>query len=119
MQASPDPFHMPVKPFPAPCRHPPLLRLDLKIEWPYVRMASFAKLTEIIMPGQRPAWRFLTKDGDGKLHELGAAWATSKADVFGVTLDLEGTGEKIKFLMVKADRPKQRAQSDSAPSPEA
>jgi hypothetical protein len=42
------------------------------------------------MPGKRPTWRFL-------LHEVGAAWATSKADVFGVTLDLEGNGDKIKI----------------------
>ena len=62
------------------------------------------------MPGQRPAWRFLTKDEDGKLHELGAAWATSKADVFGVTLDLEDTGEKIRLFVVKADRPKSKTQ---------
>ena len=71
------------------------------------------------MPGQRPTWRFLTKDEDGKLHELGAAWATAKADVFGVTLDLEGTGEKIKLVMIRADRPKQKAQSgpDQRPAP--
>jgi hypothetical protein len=62
------------------------------------------------MPGKRPTWRFLTKDDEGQLREVGAAWATSKADVFGVTLDLEGTGEKIKFLMVKADRPNPRPQ---------
>ena len=71
------------------------------------------------MPGKRPTWRFLTKDDEGQLHEVGAAWATSKADVFGVTLDLEGTGEKIKFLMVRADRPKPNAQPASDKKPAA
>jgi len=71
------------------------------------------------MPGKRPTWRFLTKDNGGQLQELGAAWATSKADVFSVTLDLEGTGEKIKFLMVKADRPKPRPRPVPAETPAA
>ena len=71
------------------------------------------------MPGQRPTWRFLTKDDGGQFHELGAAWATSKADVFSVTLDLEGNGEKIKFLMVKADRPSPRPQSAAGENPAA
>ena len=61
------------------------------------------------MPGKRPEWRFLMKDEGGKLRELGAAWATSKADIFSVALDLEGTGEKITFMMVKADRPTRKA----------
>lgn len=71
------------------------------------------------MPGQRPTWRFLTKDEGGQLHEPGAAWATSKADVLSVTLDLPGTREKINFLMVKADRPNQRPQSEPGEKPAA
>ena len=71
------------------------------------------------MPGQRPTWRFLIKDEGGQLHELGAAWATSNADVFGVTLDLEGTGEKIKFLIVRADRPKPKPQPTAGQKPAA
>jgi hypothetical protein len=39
--------------------------------------------------------------------------------VFSVTLDLEGTGEKIKFLMVRADRPKPRPQPASGETPSA
>lgn len=59
--------------------------------------------------GQRPVFRFLTKDeGDEQLHEIGAVWATAKADVFSVSLDLEGTGEKINFMMVP-NKPKAAA----------
>jgi hypothetical protein len=48
-----------------------------------------------------PAFRFLTKDeGSEELKEIGQVWATSKAEVFSVTLDLESTGEKIRFMMV-------------------
>jgi hypothetical protein len=58
------------------------------------------------MPGKRPVYRFLTKDpGSDQLHEIGAAWETAKADVFSVSLDLESTGNKIKFIMVP-NRPK-------------
>jgi hypothetical protein len=71
------------------------------------------------MAGKRPTWRFLTKDDGGQLHEVGAAWATLKTDVFGVTLDLEGNDEKIKFLMVKADRPNPRPQPARGEQPTA
>ena len=72
------------------------------------------------MPGQRPAFRFLVKDQDSQqLHEIGAAWATSKADIFSVALDLEGTGAKINFLMVPADRPKLRPAPASGAKPAA
>ena len=63
------------------------------------------------MAGQRPTWRFLVNDEGGQLHESGAAGATSRADVFGVTLNLEGTRKKIQFLMVKADRPTGKARA--------
>jgi hypothetical protein len=52
------------------------------------------------MPGQRPTWRFLVKDADGKLSEIGAAWKTSKADTFSVRLDPEGNGGNVSCLMV-------------------
>ena len=54
------------------------------------------------MPGHRPpVFRFLTKDeGSEELREIGQAWPTAKAEVFSVTLDLEGTGENIRFMMV-------------------
>ena len=80
---------------------------------------SISAIREDSVPGQRPTWRFLTKDAGGQFHELGAAWATSKADVFSVALDLEGTGEKIKFLMVKADRPNQKPPSAPGERPAA
>ncbi len=71
------------------------------------------------MPGQRPAFRFLSKDDpDGALHEIGAAWATSKADVYSVSLDLEDTGERIKFLMV-ANRPKPKERLATGEKPAA
>jgi len=75
---------------------------------PILRRFSIPKLTNgDPMPGQKPAFRFLTKpEGSDKFTELGAAWKTSKADVFSVSLDLEGTGEKVSFIMVPADRPK-------------
>jgi hypothetical protein len=70
--------------------------------------------------GQPPAFRFLTKpEGSEKLEEIGQAWRTSKADIFSVSLDLEGTGEKISFMMVP-NRPKPAAKADGdqpAPKP--
>jgi hypothetical protein len=72
------------------------------------------------MPGQKPAFRFLTKaEGSDTFTELGAAWKTSKADVFSVSLDLESTGEKLKFIMVPADRPKPKAATASGAKPAA
>lgn len=71
------------------------------------------------MAKQRPLYRFLTKDKDGdKLHEIGTVWATSKPDVFSVSLDLENTGETLKFMMVP-NRPKPKAQAAPAPTPPA
>jgi hypothetical protein len=71
------------------------------------------------MYGQPPAFRFLTRDeGSEKLTEIGAAWATSKADVFSVSLDPESTGEKIKLLMV-TNRPKPKAQPAKGEAPSA
>ena len=54
------------------------------------------------MPGhQPPAFRFLAKDeGSEELREIAQVWPTAKAEIFSVTLDLEGTGEKIRFMMV-------------------
>jgi hypothetical protein len=54
------------------------------------------------MPNHEPpAFRFLTKpEGSDQLQEIGQAWKTSNAKVFSVTLDLEGTGEKIRLIMV-------------------
>ncbi len=62
------------------------------------------------MPDHKPpAFRFLTKDdGSEELKEIGQVWETSKKDLFSVVLDLEGTGEKIRFMMV-ANRPKPQA----------
>jgi hypothetical protein len=69
--------------------------------------------------GQPPAFRFLTKDeGNEQLHEIGQAWATAKADCFSVSLDLEGTGEKIRFLMVP-NKPKSKAQPAQGQKPAA
>lgn len=69
------------------------------------------------MPGQKPAFRFLTKDeGSEQLHEIGAVWPTSKPDVYSVSLDLEGTGEKINFMMVP-NRPKPKAQPTKGEQP--
>ena len=61
------------------------------------------------MAHEPPAFRFLAKhDGDDKLTEIGQACKTSKADVFSVSLDLEDTGEKIKFIMMP-NKPKAKA----------
>jgi hypothetical protein len=37
--------------------------------------------------------------------------------MFSVAPDLENTGEKIRFLMVKADRPKQKAVAATGQKP--
>ncbi len=72
------------------------------------------------MPEHRPpAFRFLIKDeGSEELREIGQVWATAKADVFSVTLDLENTGEKIRFMMVP-NKPKPKAQTAAGQKPAA
>jgi hypothetical protein len=66
-----------------------------------------------MMSKQPPAFRFLTRDEhEGPLKEIGQVWATAKAECFSVSLDLEGTGEKLRFLMVP-NKPK--PQSKQAP----
>ena len=37
-------------------------------------------------------------------YEIAAAWETSTADDFGWKLDLEGTSDKIRIVMIHADR---------------
>jgi hypothetical protein len=60
-----------------------------------------------------PAFRLLTKnEGDEGLTEIGQVWKTSKADVFSVVLDLEGTGERISFMMMP-NKPKPQAASNN------
>ena len=72
------------------------------------------------MPGTHkpPAYRFLTKDeGSEQLREIGQVWNTSKAEVFSVTLDLEDTGEKLRFIMVpNKPKPKSRSAQDQRPA---
>lgn len=70
------------------------------------------------MPKQRSAFRFLTKpEGSDQFEEIGQAWVTAKAECFSVSIDLENTGEKLRFLMV-ANRPAQkpRAVPDTKPA---
>jgi uncharacterized protein (DUF736 family) len=55
--------------------------------------------------GQKPAFRFIVKDEEGKWHEIGAAWKKASGS-FGVTLDPESNGSKINCLMVDATKPK-------------
>ena len=38
--------------------------------------------------------------GREELREIGQVWPTAKAEVFSGTLDLEGTGEKLRFMKV-------------------
>lgn len=71
------------------------------------------------MPNHKPpAFRFLTKDeGSEELREIGQVWATAKAEVFSVTLDLEDTGEKIRFMMVpNKPKPKSRPTPEQRPA---
>jgi hypothetical protein len=66
-----------------------------------------------------PAFRFLTKDeGSEELKEIGQVWATAKAEVYSVTLDLNDTGEKIRFMMVP-NKPKPKVQKANAHKPAA
>lgn len=65
------------------------------------------------MPKAPPKFRLLTRnEGDEGLTEIGQVWSTSKADVFSVSLDLEGTGDRINFMMVP-NKPKQQPASDT------
>jgi hypothetical protein len=71
---------------------------------------------ETSMTGKPPVYRFLTKDeGDGRLRKVGAVWATAKADVFSVSIDLEGAGERINFMMVPNKQPVSDAWHGSPP----
>lgn len=65
-----------------------------------------------------PAFRFLTQDESGKeLKKIGQVWATSKAEVFSVTLDLEDTGEKLRFMMMpNKPKPKSKKPAEQRPA---
>jgi hypothetical protein len=66
---------------------------------------------------QPPAFRFLAKDTDGKLSEIGTAWKTSKADTFSVRLDPEGNGGNISCIMVpNVPKAKAKPTSDLKPA---
>jgi hypothetical protein len=54
-----------------------------------------------------------------KSHDLGAAWAGTKENIFGVAIDLEGTGEKLRVAMRKIVRPVAKAKPTSALKPAA
>jgi hypothetical protein len=49
------------------------------------------------MPGKRPTSRFLSKDEMRRNTRTRRRMGHLKAAIFGVTLDPEGTGEKIRF----------------------
>ena len=72
------------------------------------------------MPGhQPPAFRFLTKpEGSDQLVEIGQAWKTAKADVFSISLDPEGAGSPMRFIMV-SNRPKPQGKATPQQKPAA
>jgi hypothetical protein len=50
---------------------------------------------------QPPSSRFLTKqEGSDDLHEIGQVWKSAREDVFSVSLDPEGAGSPMRFIMV-------------------
>jgi hypothetical protein len=65
-----------------------------------------------------PVYRLLSKnEGDDKLTEIGQVWATTKENVFSVVLDLEDTGEKLKFIMMpNTPKPKAARTADLKPA---
>jgi hypothetical protein len=69
--------------------------------------------------GQLPEYQFFMTDENGKSHDLGAAWATNKENIFGVAVDLEGTGEKLRFAMRKIVRPIPKAKPATTLKPAA
>ena len=69
--------------------------------------------------GQPPAFRFLTKtEGSDQLVEIGQAWKTAKADVFSISLDPEGAGSPMRFIMVP-NKPKLKTQPTTGAQPAA
>jgi hypothetical protein len=69
--------------------------------------------------GQPPAFRFLTRnEPEGPLVEIGQAWRTAKTDVFSISLDPEGVGSPMRFIMVP-NTPKPKAKPAAGEKPAA